>query len=147
MHHLTKSDSKTSTQSSFEDSTHSSSESSSRSPVSSGKVTLAPVWKHALKDYEFIKLVGSGSYGEVVQAKHRNTGKQVAIKLIDNVFKNEYDSKKIVREIQILRQFTQMPNNQFTTKIYDVITSKKIEDLSYIFIVLEFMQTDMKKVF
>lgn len=66
-------------------------------------VTLAPIWKHALKDYEFIKLIGQGSYGEVVQAKHRNSGKEVAIKLIHNIFKSEYDSKKIVREIQILR--------------------------------------------
>ena len=44
-----------------------------------------------------------GSYGEVVQAKHRATGQIVAIKLIEDLFKNSYDSKKIVREIQILR--------------------------------------------
>jgi mitogen-activated protein kinase 1/3 len=62
-------------------------------------VTLAPIWRHALTDYEFIKLIGQGSYGEVVQAKHRNSGKEVAIKLIHNIFKSEYDSKKIVREI------------------------------------------------
>jgi serine/threonine protein kinase len=65
----------------------------------SNMVTLAPIWRHALTDYEFIKLIGQGSYGEVVQAKHRNSGKEVAIKLIHNIFKSEYDSKKIVREI------------------------------------------------
>lgn len=110
-------------------------------------VTLTPIWRQALKDYEFIKLIGQGSYGEVVQAKHRNSGKEVAIKLINNIFKSEYDSKKIVREIQILRQFTQMENNSFTTKIFDIITPKSSESASYIFIVMEFMQTDMKKIF
>lgn len=64
-----------------------------------------------MTEYEFIKLIGMGSYGEVVQAKHRATGQIVAIKLIEDLFKNSYDSKKIVREIQILRQFTQMANN------------------------------------
>ena len=110
-------------------------------------VTLSAIWRNALKEYEFIKLIGVGSYGEVIQAKHRKTGKEVAIKLINNIFKNEYDSKKIVREIQILRQFTQMENNGFTTKIYDIITPKNLDNLDYIFIVMEFMQTDMKKIF
>lgn len=39
-----------------------------------------------------------------------------------------------------------MPNNQFTTKIYDVITSPNGE-MDYIFIVMEHMQTDLKKIF
>jgi mitogen-activated protein kinase 1/3 len=100
-----------------------------------------------MTEYEFIKLIGMGSYGEVVQAKHRATGQIVAIKLIEDLFKNSYDSKKIVREIQILRQFTQMANNQFTTKIFDVITPSNPNDLSHIFIVMEYMQTDLKKIF
>ena len=125
---------------------------SSGSPTTtkSNMVTLSSIWRNALKDYEFIKLIGVGSYGEVVQAKHRKTGQEVAIKLINNIFKNEYDSKKIVREIQILRQFTQMENNNYTTKIFDIITPKSIhgmDNLNYIFIVIEFMQTDMKKIF
>jgi serine/threonine protein kinase len=37
-------------------------------------VTLSPIWRKALTDYEFVKLIGVGSYGEVVQAKHRKTG-------------------------------------------------------------------------
>lgn len=73
---------------------------------SSKMITLSPVWKVAIDDYEFIKLIGVGSYGEVVHAKHRKTGKPVAIKLIKDIFKNEYDLKKIVREVQILRHFS-----------------------------------------
>jgi len=40
-----------------------------------------------------------------------------------------------------------MANNQFTTKIYDVITPSNPNDLSHIFIVMEYMQTDLKKIF
>lgn len=62
-------------------------------------ISLSEIWKHAHVDYEFMQLIGVGSYGEVVQAKHRKSGTIVAIKLIDNIFKNEYDSKKILREV------------------------------------------------
>lgn len=110
-------------------------------------VSLSPIWKTALNDYEFIKLIGIGSYGEVVHAKHRASGKEVAIKLISDLFKNSYDSKKIVREVQILRQLTQMPGNEFTTKIFDIITPPESKDLNEIFIVMEYMQTDLKKIF
>ena len=61
--------------------------------------TLSSTWKYALADYELIKLIGIGSYGEVVHAKSRKTGQEVAIKLIDGVMKHSYDSKKVVREI------------------------------------------------
>jgi mitogen-activated protein kinase 1/3 len=71
----------------------------------------------------------------------------VAIKLINGIFKNEYDSKKIVREVQILRKFSQMPNNQFITKIYDIIAPSDLSSINYIFLVQEFMQTDLKKIF
>lgn len=40
-----------------------------------------------------------------------------------------------------------MANNQFTTKIFDVITPSNPNDLSHIFIVMEYMQTDLKKIF
>jgi len=68
--------------------------------------TLSSTWKYALVDYELIQLIGIGSYGEVVHAKSKATGQEVAIKLIDGLFKSNYDSKKIVREVQILRQLS-----------------------------------------
>jgi len=40
-----------------------------------------------------------------------------------------------------------MPNNQFTTKIFDIIAPKDLSNITYIFLVLEFMQTDIKKIF
>ena len=66
-------------------------------------VSLSSIWKHAQNDYEFIQLIGVGSYGEVVQARNKQTDQIVAIKLLKDIFNNIYDCKKIVREIQIMR--------------------------------------------
>ena len=44
--------------------------------------TLDPVWKHLKLDYKLLKIVGQGTFGTVVQAMHRKTGVEVAIKLI-----------------------------------------------------------------
>lgn len=40
-----------------------------------------------------------------------------------------------------------MKNNVFTTKLIDVIASTNIDKLSYIFIVMEHVDQDLKKVF
>jgi mitogen-activated protein kinase 1/3 len=71
----------------------------------------------------------------------------VAIKLIINSFTDEYQSKKILGELQILRQLSTMKSNVFTTKLIDVIASTNLEKLNYIFIVMEYVDSDLKKVF
>lgn len=40
-----------------------------------------------------------------------------------------------------------MENNHFTTKIFDIIAPSKLENLNYIFIVMDYMQSDLKKIF
>ena len=106
---------------------------------------MSNIWNDVTNEYELKQRVGLGSYGEVVAATHISSGKLVAIKLINNVNKNEYETKKVLREIQILRKFTQMKNNHYAVKLYDIIipnTSK----LTHLFLVLEHMPTDLKKV-
>ena len=83
-----------------------------------------------MTDYEFMKLIGVGSYGEVVQARHRKTDKIVAIKLIKDIIKSDYETKKIVWEVSILRNFTQMKNNKLVTKILDVIVSSEFDSMN-----------------
>jgi serine/threonine protein kinase len=75
---------------------------------------MSGVWNDVTNEYELKQKVGLGSYGEVVAATHILSGKLVAIKLINNVVRNEYETKKVLREIQILRKFTQMKDNHFT---------------------------------
>ena len=51
-------------------------------------------------------------------AKHIPTGKNVAIKKVSNIFNNETDTKRLLREILILRQ---MDRHRNVVKLYDVI--------------------------
>ena len=44
-------------------------------------------------------MIGEGSYGEVMEARCKKTGEQVAIKYVKNIYLNEYDCVKILREI------------------------------------------------
>lgn len=56
--------------------------------------------------------------------------------------------KNLVRELSILRQLTQMSNNIFTIKLHDVIlpaNSKHIDKIDHIFLVTDFMESDIQK--
>jgi serine/threonine protein kinase len=43
--------------------------------------------------------MGKGSFGEVMKARNKNNNKNVAIKLMQNIFGDEYKSRKLVGEI------------------------------------------------
>ena len=64
---------------------------------------ISSTWAHLQKDFKLLELLGQGSFGQVVKAQNRETGKVCAIKLIRNGFKTAYDAKKVLREIKILR--------------------------------------------
>lgn len=91
------------------------------------------------------KIIGSGACGVVVRAKHRTSKNLVAIKHIRASIEDgdHYVLKKVLREIQILRHLTEMKENVHTVKILDLIVS---EDMTNIFIVMNYMCSDLKKV-
>lgn len=70
------------------------------------------------KEYEVKKQIGSGSYGNVCEAIHKATGQKVAIKKILNLFQDEVDSKRMLREIRILRKLNKNSN---IVKLYDIL--------------------------
>lgn len=70
---------------------------------------LEPVWSTVVQKYQPIKLIGKGSYGDVVEAFDLNTKQRVAIKYISNCDNSEYASVKTQREIQILQILTKLP--------------------------------------
>jgi mitogen-activated protein kinase 1/3 len=59
--------------------------------------------------------------------------------------------KNLVRELSILRQLTKMKNNVFTIKLHSVILPERhakfddIDKLDHIFIVTDYMETDIQK--
>ena len=80
-------------------------------------------WQVVQNEYLIVSRLGKGCYGEVAEAIHMASGRNVAIKLITGVFSDIYELKKVIREIEILRNFSLMPNGQqFVTKLHDVIT-------------------------
>ena len=121
-------------------------------------MSLEPVWKYVLGDYELLEKLGKGSYGLVVKAKHRETGKVCAIKHIKDVFYNQYEAHKVFREVHIMRKLSSMKTNIFTSKLVDVIVpfssdqenslSQKESQLLFeeIFLVQEYFHSDMSHI-
>ena len=60
-------------------------------------------FQEVLQKYDIQKKLGQGSFGKVYQAKQKQTGKVVAIKLIEHDYKSEYETLKLIREIEILQ--------------------------------------------
>jgi len=75
----------------------------------------------------------------------------VAIKLIQDFGSFDYDCAKVVREIQILKGIQSTGKKGvccFTPELIDVIVpegQERIETLQSIFLVLQYEQTDMRK--
>ena len=79
-----------------------------------------------------------------MKAQNRDTGEAVAIKHISNIFTHYYSFKKVMREIQILRELTKMKGNLFTTKLIEVLVPSN-KDFDEIFIVMDYKSSDLKK--
>lgn len=111
---------------------------------------LDPVWQVLSDQYVIHKTLGQGTFGVVVSATHVETGTKVAVKLMTSSFVDEYDAKKRVSEIQILRKLSAIKDNCFTTKIFDVIVPDIDLDspdaLDYLFIVMDIEDTDLAEV-
>jgi mitogen-activated protein kinase 1/3 len=112
---------------------------------------LERIWRDANKQYKLVDFLGKGSYGQVVKAKHRETKEIYAIKCIKCDPTNLYFFRYVIREIQILRQLSQMESNVFTVKIHDIIVpesaGEELENLTHLFIVLDYYEFDLKKLF
>jgi len=78
----------------------------------------------------------------VCEAIHRPSGTKVAIKKILNLFQDEVDTKRMLREIHILR----MLNNNNIVKLYDILEPTDYKKFDSLFLVLEYASSDLKKV-
>ena len=77
----------------------------------------------------------------MVQAKHIETGKLVAIKKVHNVFANSVDAKRLLREVLILRH---MGRHRNIIKLYDVIEpSRQPETYNELYYVFEALRSDL----
>ena len=100
---------------------------------------VAEDWKIS-HQYNVGQLLGSGSFGSVVRAVDKTSNIHVAIKRIQNIFRNESDGKKVFREMFILRQL----RHQHVIQLLHV-THGGDTSLCDLYFVLEFADTDLEK--
>jgi serine/threonine protein kinase len=86
---------------------------------------LEASWKCVKNDYKIVEVIGEGTGGQVVKAIHRETKIVVAIKKIDCGFMDLGFMKYVLREVSIMRQLTQMEQNIYTPKIWDILIPEK----------------------
>ncbi|ODV87657.1 hypothetical protein CANARDRAFT_25903 [[Candida] arabinofermentans NRRL YB-2248] len=91
-----------------------------------------------LRNYEVRDILGEGAYGVVALAIHRKTGRTVAIKKIEP-FTKELFCLRTLREIKLLKHF----RHQNIVGILDVEKPSSFERFREVYIVQEFMETDL----
>ncbi|CAD8209274.1 unnamed protein product [Paramecium pentaurelia] len=95
---------------------------------------------HILRKFELLELKGKGAYGVVWKAVDRKTKQVVALKKIFDAFHNATDSQRTFREVIFLEQLV---NHENIIKLNSVIKAENNKDL---YMVFEFMETDLHKV-
>ncbi|KAJ3205049.1 Serine/threonine-protein kinase par-1 [Entophlyctis luteolus] len=80
-------------------------------------------------NYTFQKTVGEGNFAKVKLAKHKITGIEVAIKVIDKTTLDEKKLGKLYREVRIMK----MLNHPHIVKLYEVIETNYT-----VFLVMEY---------
>ena len=76
------------------------------------------------------------------QAVQLSTGKKVAIKRMDNIFEDETDCKRILREIVLLRKL----RHPCVVDLIEICMPKDPTSFNCIYVVLEYAESDLKKI-
>ncbi|MES1910809.1 MAG: hypothetical protein MHM6MM_003339 [Cercozoa sp. M6MM] len=92
--------------------------------------------------YRFKRYLGHGSYGHVAEAVRISDGMRVAIKKVPNVFLNEVDAKRLLREMRILRL---MRDHECIVSMLDLLPPADLATFNTLFMVFEFVDTDLSK--
>jgi len=92
--------------------------------------------------YEVSEIIGKGAYSIVFGGIDKRTGKQVAIKKIKaSIFEDEVNTKRILREVMILRQTT----HEAVTELLDLIPSRSRSEFNECCLVFGRMRTDLQR--
>ncbi len=94
--------------------------------------------------YNNLRPIGDGSYGIVVSAVDKVTGRKVAIKKIKDTFMDVVDAKRILREIKLLRHLNTHEN---VISILDLMSVPPNSDqFDDIYIVTNLMESDLERI-
>lgn len=75
-------------------------------------------------------------------AIQKSTGKKVAIKRMENIFEDEIDCKRILREITLLRKL----KHPFVVELIEILEPKEPKNFTTLYAVMEYAESDLKKV-
>ena len=95
---------------------------------------------HIPSKYKLTKLLGRGSYGVVCSGINTETGEKVAIKKVLKLFREKTETKRLLREIKLLKFF----NHDNIIKIKDLLNPVKLRNLEELYIVTELMDSDLQ---
>ena len=89
--------------------------------------------------------MGKGSYGHVAKAVNKKSQKYVAIKKITNLFNSLPETRRILRELVLLKNC----KHDNIVQMVDVILPKSQtpENFTELYIVTEYCDSDLQKVF
>jgi len=93
-------------------------------------------------DYVVEKMLGTGSYGKVALALKKSTGQKVAIKRMENIFEDETDCKRILREVCLMRKL----RHPFLVELVEIIYPMKPATFDILYVVMEYAESDLKKI-
>ncbi|CAI0628171.1 unnamed protein product [Linum tenue] len=92
--------------------------------------------------FEKLEKVGEGTYGKVYRARERATGKIVALKKTRLHEDDEGVPATTLREVSILRMLSRDPH---VVRLLDVKQGLNKEGKTVLYLVFEYMDTDLKK--
>jgi mitogen-activated protein kinase 1/3 len=92
--------------------------------------------------YSPLKPLGRGAYGVVCSALDKQSNRKVAIKKIPKAFEDLIDAKRILREVKLLRHF----RHENVIALRDLVGPLEDELFEDIYIILDFMETDLHKI-
>ncbi|KAG7037976.1 Cyclin-dependent kinase B2-2 [Cucurbita argyrosperma subsp. argyrosperma] len=101
-----------------------------------------PTTVSAMEAFEKLEKVGEGTYGKVYRAREKATGKIVALKKTRLHEDEEGVPPTTLREVSILRMLSRDPH---IVRLMDVKQGQNKEGKTVLYLVFEYMDTDLKK--
>ena len=101
-------------------------------------------------DEHFLKInrLGAGAFGLVelciVQEDkvYAKKGEKVAIKRMENIFEDETDCKRILREVTLMRKL----RHPFVVDLIELLYPKNPSMFNTLYVVMEYAESDLKKI-
>jgi mitogen-activated protein kinase 1/3 len=87
-------------------------------------------------------MIGRGSYGVVCSGLNTLTNEKVAIKKIIKIFNNKEETKRLLREIRLLKFF----NHENIIKIKELQNPIKLTSLEDLYIITDLMDSDLQQI-